>query len=241
MASLLNMMSGTGPVVKCVLLSVDGKASTVTVDMTPSKNGCAKALKCGTTTFVGPIPALNAVVLKDANPKSKAKNKNALPPPLDKLDVVGNALVVRMDENVEPQDMPLNEYRAYCANPAVKSTARKGPAKKPSKTKEVAKKPAPKKAPTKKAPAKKASAKKATAKKASTKKAPAKKATAKKATAKKASTKKAPTKKAPAKKPSAKKAPTKKAPVKKAPAKKVPAKKVSVRAASKKTSAGQRK
>uniref|UniRef100_A0A7S1N2Z6 DUF5880 domain-containing protein n=1 Tax=Eutreptiella gymnastica TaxID=73025 RepID=A0A7S1N2Z6_9EUGL len=229
LGSIMKMMTGSGPIVKCVLLAADGKASELSIDMSPSQNGCAKALKCARTTFVGPIPHLSAVVLQNAAPKAKTpKNKHRLPPPVDKEAVVGSALVIRMDENVEPADISLSEYLSYCANPPSAKAARKVPPVKKtmSKTKETAKKAAPKKALAKKDPVKKALAKKAPAKKApgkgSAKKAPVKKASAKKAPAKKTPFQKPPPKKAAAKKTPAKKAPPQKASVKQAPTKQQP-------------------
>jgi len=40
-------------------------------------------------------------------------NENVLPEPFDYEEVLGPILLVRMDENSEPQDFTLDEYRAF--------------------------------------------------------------------------------------------------------------------------------
>jgi hypothetical protein len=43
------------------------------------------------------------------------KNDNILPYPFDKEDTYGKILLVRMDENSEPQDFTLDEYNSFCS------------------------------------------------------------------------------------------------------------------------------
>jgi hypothetical protein len=43
----------------------------------------------------------------------KTKNENVLPHPFDVEEVYGKILLVRMDEQSEPQDFTLSEYLRY--------------------------------------------------------------------------------------------------------------------------------
>ena len=58
------------------------------------------------------IHTIDVVIMKPED--GKTKNENVLPPPFDVEEVYGKILLVRMDENSEPQDFTLDEYNSFC-------------------------------------------------------------------------------------------------------------------------------
>ena len=65
----------------------------------------------GRGTFVGQWPEIDVVIMKAV--VASVKNENVLPPPFHEETVLGNILLVRMDENSEPQDFTKEEYLAW--------------------------------------------------------------------------------------------------------------------------------
>tara|TARA_R110001592_G_scaffold207492_1_gene458357 strand:- start:2183 stop:2500 length:318 start_codon:yes stop_codon:yes gene_type:complete len=64
----------------------------------------------GTTTIIGSIPHLDAVILKcNESPFDLMVNRNTIVLPLEEKYVLGPILIVRMDENSEHQDLMLSE------------------------------------------------------------------------------------------------------------------------------------
>lgn len=63
----------------------------------------------GRPTFIGQWPEIDVVVIK-AEECSEYVNPNKLLPPFENEVVEGPILLVRMDENSEPQDFTLGEY-----------------------------------------------------------------------------------------------------------------------------------
>ena len=64
----------------------------------------------GTTTIIGAIPELDAVILKcSESPFDLMANRNTHMLSLDDLCVLGPILIVRMDENSDHQDLMLSE------------------------------------------------------------------------------------------------------------------------------------
>jgi hypothetical protein len=66
----------------------------------------------GRQTFIGQWPDIDVVIMKPED--GKTKNENILPPPFHVEEVYGKILLVRMDENSEPQDFTLDEYNSFC-------------------------------------------------------------------------------------------------------------------------------
>ena len=78
------------------------------IDIEPSKNEVFKILS-GRATFIGQWPEIDVVILKPEN-SGIIKNENILPKPFEDEEVYGKILLVRMDENSDPQDFSLDEY-----------------------------------------------------------------------------------------------------------------------------------
>lgn len=96
---------------KAILLNEDENAIIeIDLDISPQKNDIFKLLG-GRQTFIGQWPDIDVVILKAEN--ATVKNQNTLPYPFDQEDVNGKILLVRMDENSEPQDFTLSEYNLF--------------------------------------------------------------------------------------------------------------------------------
>lgn len=96
---------------KAVLIHEEmGHVEEIDLDIAPSKNEIFKLL-CGRQTFIGQWPDIDVVIMKPED--GKVKNENNLPHPFDVEDVYGKILLVRMDENSDPQDFTLDEYNSF--------------------------------------------------------------------------------------------------------------------------------
>ena len=96
---------------KAVLIHEEiGHVQEIDLDIAPSKNEIFKLL-CGRQTFIGQWPDIDVVIMKPED--GKVKNENNLPHPFDVEDVYGKILLVRMDENSDPQDFTLYEYNSF--------------------------------------------------------------------------------------------------------------------------------
>jgi len=84
---------------------------TIELDIKPSKNQIFKILG-GPQTFIGQWPEIDVVIMK-AETSTSTTNENTLPPPFDREEVHGKVLLIRMDENSEPQDFTLEEYNLF--------------------------------------------------------------------------------------------------------------------------------
>lgn len=80
----------------------------IEIDIEPSKNEIFKIL-LGRATFIGQWPEIDVVIMKPEY--GIIDNENVLPYPFHGEDVKGKILLIRMDENSEPQDFTLHEYR----------------------------------------------------------------------------------------------------------------------------------
>jgi hypothetical protein len=87
-----------------------GDLEEINLDIAPHKNEIFKILE-GRQTFIGQWPDIDVVIMKPED--GKMKNENTLPHPFNKERVFGKILLVRMDENSEPRDFTLREYRRY--------------------------------------------------------------------------------------------------------------------------------
>lgn len=84
--------------------------SEIDLDIAPKRNEIYKLLN-GRQTFIGQWPDIDVVIMKAEN--ATKKNYNTLPPPFDTESVKGKILLVRMDENSEPQDFTIQEYNLF--------------------------------------------------------------------------------------------------------------------------------
>lgn len=66
---------------------------------------------CGRATFIGQWPEIDVVIMKAVT--AERKNENQLPHPFNDEHVDGKILLVRMDENSEPQNFTCQEYLAW--------------------------------------------------------------------------------------------------------------------------------
>jgi hypothetical protein len=80
----------------------------IDIDIDPSKNEIFKVLS-GRATFIGQWPDIDVVIMK---PESSGvlRNENILPKPFEDEEVYGKILLMRMDENSDPQDFTVDEY-----------------------------------------------------------------------------------------------------------------------------------
>lgn len=94
-----------------VLIHEDtGNIEEVEIDIDPTKNEIFKILR-GKQTFIGQWEELDVVIIRAEN--GKVVNMNTLPSPFDTEDVMGKILLMRMDENSDPQDFTLDEYTSF--------------------------------------------------------------------------------------------------------------------------------
>ena len=80
------------------------KYEEIDLDIEPSKNEIFKLLG-GRATFIGQWPEIDVVIMKPE--QGLMENVNILPYPFHGEEVRGKILLVRMDENSEPQDLSL--------------------------------------------------------------------------------------------------------------------------------------
>jgi hypothetical protein len=95
--------------VNCVLLSEeDGNVTDVEIDI--RGNDLYKILK-GTGTFIGQFPDTDIVIMKcDESFFKLMENRNRLPEPFHEEVVLGPILMIRMNENADPQNFTVSEY-----------------------------------------------------------------------------------------------------------------------------------
>ncbi len=91
---------------KCILVAEEQKHI---IEIECSLKETYRYLK-GTTTIIGSIPELDAVILKcSESPFDLMVNRNTFCLPIEEKYVLGPILIVRMDENSEHQDLTLSE------------------------------------------------------------------------------------------------------------------------------------
>jgi hypothetical protein len=118
-AKISAILNSDGPIVSCIFIPGDtGIAEEIKLDMTP-KVAAPKNQLGGSPTFAGTITALDVVIMCLREPAWGTKpNPHVLPVPMEKSQIPGPILMIRMDENSEPQNFTLKEYNEYKANPA---------------------------------------------------------------------------------------------------------------------------
>jgi hypothetical protein len=88
----------------------------IDIDLSPEKNEICKILR-GKATFLGQWEDEFVVILKCKESVFKLKrNENVLPRPFSSMDVDGRILLIRMDEDSEPQDFKKSEYTEMVKN-----------------------------------------------------------------------------------------------------------------------------
>ena len=104
--------------VTCVLVSEE-EGNVSEIDINIQGNDLYRVLK-GTATFIGQFPDTDIVIMKcDESPFELLENRNKLPEPFHDEVVLGPILMIRMDENADPQDFTLSEYLGRHPSPAV--------------------------------------------------------------------------------------------------------------------------
>jgi hypothetical protein len=83
----------------------------IDLDIDPKKNQIMQIFG-SQATFIGQWPDIDVVILKSVNDDGDI-NKNMLPYPFTGIIVRGPILLVRMDENSEPRDFTLKEYKLF--------------------------------------------------------------------------------------------------------------------------------
>jgi hypothetical protein len=82
----------------------------IDLDISPEKNEIYKILR-GKATFLGQWPDNSVViVICDSSIFELSMNLNRLPRPFTNMTVMGKILLIRMDEDSEPQNFTLKEY-----------------------------------------------------------------------------------------------------------------------------------
>jgi hypothetical protein len=82
----------------------------IDLDISPEKNEIYKILR-GKATFLGQWPDKSVVIVVcDSSIFELSMNLNRLPRPFTNMTVMGKILLIRMDEDSEPQNFTLKEY-----------------------------------------------------------------------------------------------------------------------------------
>ena len=84
----------------------------INIDIAPDKNEIYKLLR-GKASFLGQWPDEQVVIVKcdpDDSPFELNLTRNRLPTPFTNLLVFGRILLIRMDDDAEPQNFTLKEY-----------------------------------------------------------------------------------------------------------------------------------
>ena len=99
----------------------------IDIDISPSKNEIFKLLK-GKASFLGQWPEEQVVIVKTEPDESFVElylNSNRLPRPFTNMKVLGRILLIRMDDNADPQNFTLKEYHemAKYTHPRTRSSS----------------------------------------------------------------------------------------------------------------------
>ena len=62
-------------------------------------------------TFIGQWPEIDVVIMKSKI--GEVPNENDLPEPFSNVDVLGPILLIKMDEQSQPQNFTLEEYKRF--------------------------------------------------------------------------------------------------------------------------------
>jgi hypothetical protein len=86
-----------------------GNIEEIDIDLLPEKNEIANLLG-GNATFLGQWEDDLVVIMVRASTENLELNANKLPRPFTNMRIFGKILLIRMDEDSEPQDFTLREY-----------------------------------------------------------------------------------------------------------------------------------
>lgn len=103
-----------GPIIDALFIDTDGKENMIKLDTTPSKNEIVKILG-GLGTFIGQWEDEFIVAMKRRDDEDLPINQYHLPSPLDKEEIRGPILIIKMcerEEDVYPIDLEFNEYKS---------------------------------------------------------------------------------------------------------------------------------
>ena len=106
--TIKEILEEEGPIVKVVILKVDGSQEESIFDMTPMKNTLGNYLN-DSVTFIGQYEDEQVVITKGLHSTAPI-NKNILPPPFNDEKHNGDIVLIRMDDDATPKDFTLNEY-----------------------------------------------------------------------------------------------------------------------------------
>ena len=82
----------------------------VELDLAPHVNE-AHILLGRHPTFIGQWPEIDVVIMKSEI--GEVPNENDLPEPFSNVDVLGPILLIKMDEQSQPQNFTLEEYKRF--------------------------------------------------------------------------------------------------------------------------------
>lgn len=99
------------PPVKAVLIyEIKNKIEEIRIDISKDPYQLLK----GSTTFIGQWPEINVVIMKNKTSMFElADNRNTLPDPFHRDNVKGPILLIRMNEDAEPEDFTIEEYKKF--------------------------------------------------------------------------------------------------------------------------------
>ena len=98
----------------------------IELDIALEKNEIYKILR-GKATFLGQWPEKSVVIVTcQSSPFELKLNVNRLPRPFTNMTIFGRILLIRMDEDSEPQDFTLEEYHGMTreTHPRTRSSTR---------------------------------------------------------------------------------------------------------------------
>ena len=96
---------------RVILIEPAGDLAEVEIDTTLKQSQVSDVLGGGSVTFVGKIPRIESVVVVKRAQGGLDPNDHVLPYPLDTERFRGRAIVVKTDDDGDPIDITMDEYR----------------------------------------------------------------------------------------------------------------------------------
>lgn len=96
--------------VKVIVIQEDGEEFEISLDFDPKKHELYDFFK-SSVTFIGQLVDTDIVIVKSVC--GEIRNQSILPHPFHTEEVHGPIVLIRMDQNAEPQDLSLAEYTQY--------------------------------------------------------------------------------------------------------------------------------
>lgn len=111
--AIAQVMNITGPTVTAVVLKADGTAEQISIDTSPKVNAAAALLK-GNPTFIGQWTSLNVVLMcSKITGDDWPINQHKLPHPFSKIEVKGDVLLLRINDDAVPADFTKEEWERF--------------------------------------------------------------------------------------------------------------------------------